>query len=101
MIVMEAGDILPVAPPISIRPKFQTIEAKPAQESEPGEIRIDAFHLSQGRLVVEQDPESRRWIYTTLDAETGEILSQFPHQFVNNLIASKDFELGMIFDARA
>ncbi len=97
---METGEILPVAPPIPTTPKFQTLEAKPAQESEPVEIITDAFQLSQGRLVVEQDPESRRWIYTTLDAETGEILNQFPHQFVNNLMASKDFGLGLIFDAR-
>lgn len=98
---METGEILPVAPPISTEPKFQTLEVKPAQKSEPVEIITDAFHLSTGRLVVEQDPETRNWIYTTLDAETGEILSQFPHQFVDNLSGRNGFALGLIFDARA
>lgn len=98
---MEAGDILPVAAPIPIESKFQKIEVKPGQESEPVEIITDAFLLSKGCLVVEQDPETRRWIYTTIDPDTGEILSQFPHQFVNNLAAQKSFALGLVFDARA
>ncbi len=96
---METGDILPVAPAISTGPHLQKQEAQTAQ-SDPVEIITDAFKLSQGRLIVEQEPQSRRWIYTTLDAVTGEVLSQFPHQFVNNLRAMENFGPGLIFDAR-
>lgn len=97
---METGDILPVAPLIPTAQKFKPVEVKPAQDSEPVEIITDAFHLSQGRLVVEQDPKTRRWIYTTVDVETGKVLSQFPLQFVSELRVSKDFGLGLVFDAR-
>ncbi|MET0547295.1 MAG: hypothetical protein ABWZ40_13395 [Caulobacterales bacterium] len=100
IIAMETGDTLPVAPLIPTAQKFQSIEVKPAPESEQVEIITDTFHLSKGRLVVEQDPETRRWIYTTVDVETGKVLSQFPVQSLTNLRLSKDFGLGLVFDAR-
>jgi hypothetical protein len=94
-----AGEILPVSTPMQYAP----IRSQPVAASGPSaqsvEIFRDIFRLTRGRLVIEQDPETQRWVYRTFDPATGQVLSQFPVKRLLEPRPSGSVVQGVVFNA--
>lgn len=56
---------------------------------------------SNTRLRIEQDEETGRFVYRSIDKETGEVVRQFPAEEMLNLIARFRDAAGLIVDSKA
>lgn len=76
--------------------KVQNEKAEPAQfASTPPAVAI----VRDTRLVIEEDKETRTYIYKTLDRVTGEVIQQFPRDEILNLRDQPGYSPGRILSA--
>ena len=50
------------------------------------------------RLVIEEDPASGSYVYTTVDRRTGDVLQQFPREDVLRFKQAEHYDPGEVFD---
>ncbi len=53
------------------------------------------------RLVIDQDPHSKEYIYKTVDRRTGKTLQQFPREEILKLRETADYISGKVYDGKA
>mgnify|MGYP003592932936 CR=1 FL=1 len=89
---------LPVTPP---DPQGPAVVRPPAEDSQalqpppiPAPMPLDT------RLVIEEDKQTRTFIYKTLDRETGKVIQQFPREQVLRLRQDPDYTPGQVLKAR-
>jgi flagellar protein FlaG len=91
------GPVAVVRAPENVAAKAAPSEAKPTQ----AELQIRAHApASDTRLVIEEDKETRTYIYKTLDRQTGEVLQQFPREQVLRLREEPGYTPGQVLRAR-
>ena len=69
------------------------------QQSEPSVSNIE--DSADFRLVIEEDPASRSYIYKTVDRRTGEVIQQFPREQILKLKDAEDYNAGSVIKASA
>jgi flagellar protein FlaG len=69
------------------------------QPSEPSVSSIE--DSADFRLVIEEDPASRSYIYKTVDRRTGEVIQQFPREQLLKLKDAEHYSAGSVIKASA
>jgi len=72
--------------------------AKPAQPTAAAEPAVEA---SDVRLIIELDPASGGFVYSTVDHRTGEVIRKLPRDGLLQLGATPDYAAGALIKARA
>ena len=67
----------------------------------PGERAPPVKDQADLRLIIEEDPASGSYIYTTLNRRTGEVVHRFPIEKILSLKQEDTYEAGAIITARA
>lgn len=107
---MSTPVALPATPPdpkgpTALRPPAEDIQSSQPQQQvqqpapAPAEPPPTAMNLDT-RLVIEEDKQTRTFIYKTLDRETGEVLQQFPREQVLRLRQDPSYTPGQVLKAR-
>ena len=81
----------------------KTEAAQAAQVTETQASAADAPAISSHldtRLVIEEDKDTKTFIYKTLDRRTGEVIQQFPREQVLRLHREPGYEPGQVLRAR-
>jgi flagellar protein FlaG len=73
--------------------------ATPQQQSAPSVSNIE--DSADFRLVIEEDPASKSYIYKTVDRRTGEVIQQFPREQLLKLKEEQDYSAGRVIKTRA
>ena len=95
---MSTPVALPATPP---DPKGNVVVRPPAEDTQA--LRpppIPAPPSLDTRLVIEEDKQTRTFIYKTLDRETGKVLQQFPREQVLRLHQDPEYTPGQVLKAR-
>lgn len=79
-------------------PPRPAVDAPPLKDV--SQHRISQDHSTQ-RLIIEMDPASGSYVYTTIDWVTGQILQQLPRANVLRLRASADYTDGSVITTEA
>lgn len=95
---MSTPVALPATPP---DPKGPAVVRSPVEDNQaltPPPITTQP--ALDTRLVIEEDKQTRTFIYKTLDRETGKVLQQFPREQVLRLRQDPDYTPGQVLKAR-
>jgi flagellar protein FlaG len=90
-----AGDVANSGATEQAQQSAQVNEAK----APPADAPATTAHFDT-RLVIEEDKETKTFIYKTLDRRTGEVIQQFPREQVLRLHREPGYEPGQVLRAR-
>ena len=55
---------------------------------------------NDSRLVIEENPETRTYVYKIVDRKTGEVIRQYPREEILRLIDAPDYQPGQVVKAQ-
>ena len=76
-------------------PDLESRKAKRAGTAPP--LKPNSGH----RLVIQQDPQTGKWIYTVTDRDTGQIIARISREEVAKLGLKTDYAAGALVKAKA
>ncbi len=89
------GAVQPVASAGAVGEKQQSLEPDPRQQ-QPNSAQLP----DNSRLTIEHDKETGKFIYKTVDRETGEVIKQWPREEVLKAISAYQKASGLIVDKK-
>src|SRR2546425_708070 len=55
----------------------------------------------QLRLTIDKDPQTGGWVYKAIDRNTGEVVTQLPHESVMEMRKSQQYQAGTVVNTEA
>lgn len=83
-------------------PRANPVDPSPPEKSEPTPARHIASAAAQNpRLSIEHDAAANRYVFKSIDPDTGEVIRQFPTKDILSIIARIRNISGLTVDQRA